>query len=119
MLGEAKNAGLLIDQVRLTAVLQRVPPSSKPYLDNQHESLTLRWWPFELFPKRRWQFAKRRRTLEIGLGRRRKILEGAELDQSALERLRERRDYRPKNLSDAFVERVRALADVPPSLPYQ
>jgi uncharacterized protein (DUF2235 family) len=119
MLGEAQNAGLLIDEARLKAVLERFPSSSKPYLDDQHESLTMPWWPAEFFPKLQWRSAKGRRSLAVGLGRGRRILPGALIDQSALHRLRERSDYRPRNMSSPFVERVRNLAEVPASFPYQ
>ena len=119
MLSEAENAGLLLDQTRLKEVLDRFPSSSKSYLDTLHESLTLRWWPAEFFPKFQWRSASRKRALAVGLGRGRKISAGALIDESALNRLRERSDYRPRNMSSAFVERVRALTEVPPSLPYQ
>jgi len=119
MLSEAEHAGLLIDTARLKSVLERSPASSKPHLDDQHESLTLRWWPAEFFPKLQWRSANRRRSLAVGLGRGRRISAGALIDESALNRLRERSDYRPRNMSNAFVEHARALTHVPPSLPYE
>ncbi|MGE0813392.1 MAG: DUF2235 domain-containing protein [Vicinamibacterales bacterium] len=113
----AEAAGLLVDAARRHDVLTRRPPPAAPCLDPQHESLTGAWWLAEGFPKLRSGDHHRRR-LAVGLGRRRTIRDGELIARCALVRLRERPDYRPVNLSPAFVEAVRRLPDVPASLPY-
>jgi hypothetical protein len=70
-----------------------------------------------VFPKLVWCPRWKWRIPRIGLGRRRVVEEGAEIHRSALLRIRET-DYRPRNLTPAFVERVRALAVVPETLAY-
>ncbi|MGE0425051.1 MAG: DUF2235 domain-containing protein [Reyranellaceae bacterium] len=56
MAGEARKAGLLLDEPKLATMLGRdgggyVPPN--PGAD-RHESLTWKWWWAEYVPKRRW-----------------------------------------------------------------
>ncbi|MEZ5291897.1 MAG: DUF2235 domain-containing protein [Vicinamibacterales bacterium] len=113
----AEAAGLVVDDARRQAVLSRTPPSSTPCLDPQHESLTGAWWLAEGFPKLRSGDHHVRR-IAVGLGRRRTIRDGELIARCALVRLRERADYRPPNLSRAFVEAVCRMPDVPSALPY-
>ncbi len=113
---EARKAGLRVDQQRLNAVLDKSGPL--PWADPLHESLTLRWWPFELFPKLVWRSDSSLRLPMIGLGRRRFIRDNALIHRSALLRIRET-GYAPPNLSRAFLETVRGLAEVPDSLPFK
>jgi uncharacterized protein (DUF2235 family) len=116
LLGEARTAGLLVDPERLEAVLHRTPPPQRPWTEPQHESLTLLWWPAEFFPKLRWRAQLGMRVPELGLGRHRYIQDNALLHQSTLRRIRDT-SYAPPNLPQAFLDKVRALADVPEAMP--
>lgn len=117
MLAGAAAAGLAIDPGRLTEVLSETTTSPKPCLDPQHESLKWYWWPAEFFPKLRGAAGERTRVA-FGLGRHRIIKNGELISPCALVRLRERPDYRPPNLSRAFVDAVRALPDIRAAIPY-
>ncbi len=117
ILGEAKKCGLQDDALRLHKILNRAPPSPAPWTDRQHESLTPLWWPAEFFPKLRWRSDLGKRRPELGLGRRRSIHEGALIHWSTLRRIRES-SYAPPNMTPAFLDKVRALANVPATLAY-
>ena len=116
ILESAQAAGLLLDRHRLSVVLPQ--PSATPWDSAQHESLAGFWWIAEVFPKMRYRSQLDARRPAIGLGRRRSIPRGATIDRWALLRLRDKPDYQPKNLAKGFVDRVRALLDVPDSIPY-
>jgi uncharacterized protein (DUF2235 family) len=118
MVDGAANAGLQIDPARQATVLGATAPSNSPADDPKHESLTAKWWPAEFFPKLQWCEARKRNVLAMGLGRYRHIDEGELIHKGALMRLRDRPDYRPRNLSDAFVRFVQELPRVPDALPY-
>jgi len=108
ILDEAEHAGLCVAKERRERVLHRSEPGARPFLDPQHESLTLWWWPAEFFPKVPFG-----RTLPcVGLGRHRPVPDGARISSSALERLRDMAAYDPPNLSPEFKDRVRSLPDV-------
>ena len=98
MLDEAKKAGLLTDPELEQRVLSRVPPPEKPWAEPQHESLTWKWWPAELFPKLRYKKALGRRLPSLGLGRRRRIEPGAALHRSVMQRMQDVATYAPPNL---------------------
>jgi hypothetical protein len=117
ILNEAEKAGLLVDKQRLRTVLDHPPPSAAPWDDPQHESLTLLWWPAELFPKIRRRPGSWPRP-RLGLGRHREVHAGAPIDWSALLRIRET-SYSPPNLNSEFLNKVRNLEQVPDSMPYQ
>jgi uncharacterized protein (DUF2235 family) len=117
VLNEAVKAGLLVNQERLQAILPTPSPSPRPWTDRQHESLTPSWWPAEFLPKLVWRPGASRRRLSMNLGRHRVINDGALIHKSTLSRIRDM-SYSPPNLSGEFLGRVRALPDVPDSLPY-
>jgi len=117
VLTEAKKAGVVVNQKRLQAILTQTPPSAQPWADKQHESLTLAWWPAEIFPKLAWRPGRSFRLPYINLGRHRMIIEGALIHRSALLRI-QKTEYAPPNLSDAFLGRVRDLRRLPASLGY-
>lgn len=119
MTAEAEKAGLLIDAGRARDVMTRTMLASKPWNDEQHESLTPLWWPAEFFPKLSWRKELSRRVPRINLGKPRRIENGAGLHWSALRRIRES-SYAPPNLSTAFLDSVRRLKDedVPETLAY-
>ena len=119
MRSEAQHAGLLIDDKRLQNVLRRNQTSQPSWKDEQHESLTTRWWPAEFFPKLsrsvNWSF----RTPRFNRGRPRYIQNGASIHRTVLERVQQT-DYRPKNFPKPFVERVLGLSTpLPETLPFQ
>jgi hypothetical protein len=100
-------------------VLKHPAERSSGCLDKQHESLTLRWWPAEFFPKWRWRGTLGRKVLAIGAGRHRIISGGSLVHQCGLTRIRDKQDYQPPNLSKEFLGRVRALSTVPEALRYE
>jgi uncharacterized protein (DUF2235 family) len=116
MLGEARSAGLLVDDERLERVLQG-SNDSDPWNDMKHESLTGKWWPAEFFPKMVWRPGRGKRP-ELGLGRHRIIDPPIELHRSALLRIKGPTGYAPPNLSPAFRQQVINLVDVPETLTY-
>ena len=101
MLDEAKKAGLLTDPERERKVLTRTAPPQQPWAEPQHESLTWKWWPAELFPKLRYNKQIGRRLPSLGLGRRRRIEPGAQLHRSVAQRMAGVAGYAPANLPRA------------------
>lgn len=85
MVREAVDCGLLIDEQRRDALLlgTAAPTGSPPAA---HESLTWKWWPCELLPKRHFDFARRKWTRRMNLGRRRTIPDGSSIHRSAYQR---------------------------------
>lgn len=119
MLAEAKYAGLRIDDERLTEVLKDAPPAERAFAEEKHESLTWKWWPAELVPKFSRSKEKVRRLPHLGLGKRRRIEEGALIDRSALCRIHEARlAYAPPSLCKSFLDSVRNSHVDTDSLPY-
>ena len=119
MLHEAEAAGLLLKQHRLDAVKSKTTTiTGAPWTDPQHESLKGAWWLLEFFPKPVWNPALKCRLPQLGLGRHRNIPEHALLHRSTLLRIREKADYRPPNISDAFIDKVNALTEVPEVMAY-
>lgn len=117
MLDEATRAGLLVDAARLAAVRTSTPIPPQPWKEPPHESLKGPWWIAEVVPKLVYQPDTQRRAIRVGLGRHRRIQEGALLDASVLERIRELQ-YAPPNLSPEFIAKVKALPSIPPTYPY-
>ena len=118
MVTEAKAAGLLINDVRLSEILNEPPPAPTPWNDPQHESLTPGWWVAEVFPKKAWNYKQKREEVKVGLGRYRSIGPGALIHHSVLLRIRET-NYSPKNFSASFLQKIRQLADAPEVLPFE
>jgi uncharacterized protein (DUF2235 family) len=118
MVEEAKEAGLVVDPVRLTQVLNRTPPCLKPWTEAIHDSLVGFWRLAEFVPKPVWNAASRKKTLQCGMGHSRAILPGAQIHESALRRIRET-DYAPKALTQRFQETVKNLKPLPNSDSYQ
>lgn len=116
ILSGARDRGLLFDAARLRGVIGQSPTS--PCLDRQHESLRGLWWPAEFFPKMPYSSAKQRRLLALGLGRHRTIMAGESIHRCALERLRDKAEYRPPNISQAFVDTLRRVDPLPETLAY-
>jgi uncharacterized protein (DUF2235 family) len=125
MLDEAIMAGLHVEPDRRRAILQR-PSSLSPqwtqesWADMKHESLTLRWWPAEFFPKLRALSRERPiRVPMLGLGRHREVEKNALIHETILKRIRLDHSYEPPNLSKQFIRAVRALPIVPEVMPYR
>jgi hypothetical protein len=121
ILEEACQAGLAVDPQRLDKVLTKTESSAKPWLDDKHESLTAAWWPAEFIPKLQQVPPvppSHRRRLHMNRGRPRFIQQGACLHKTTLLRIRETA-YAPPNLSKTFLDKVRALPDVPEMLLYE
>ena len=119
MLGEARAAGLLVDSARLSKVRNTPAPPALAWAEPINNSLTWYWRPAEYFPKLRWNQKTKRRWPAIGRGQMRSIPECAWLHAAALERIRLKDPngkyvYSPRNLTSAFLQRVRSLPGVPP-----
>jgi uncharacterized protein (DUF2235 family) len=115
MVAEAKCRGLHFNDRRLQVVLNQSLPSPQPWADQGHESLTPRWWLAEFLPK----IPRGRWLPRINFFRSRAINKGALIHESTLWRLRQADlAYVPANMSEKFVQHVRALPVVPPELAY-
>jgi hypothetical protein len=86
MLRESKNAGLLVDSTKETAVLNGIPadPGAK-----MHNSLTPAWWIAELVPKPHWDMTKDppKKGHRMNFWRARTILDGATIHPMVIERM--------------------------------
>lgn len=117
MLREARLHSLLVDETRLAPVRGHAGnPPAEPWAEPAHESLDTKWRAAEFYPKRR-RNAGGTTSYRLNMGRPRSIQKGELIDQSALRRIRER-EYRPRNFSNAFLERIMHLDPLPDSLPF-
>lgn len=113
MLNEAKNASLLTNPAREAQVWQRSAVPAHPALEEQHESLKGWWRLAEVFPKLVYHSDTHKRRPHVGLGRRRRIPEGARLHPSVCERIRDKvPPYSPSNLPADLVARIRERKDI-------
>jgi uncharacterized protein (DUF2235 family) len=114
MIAEATKAGLLVDPASLAAL---APPITDPWNEKTHESLSgPLWWFCEYFPKLHYDRKKKRRELRLNRGRHRSLEPKEKIHRSLLQRIRG--GYTPKNISPAFIQKVRSLPDVPDWLEY-
>lgn len=95
MIEESRTAGLLIDARVEYGMWERYAIKAEPWREPLHESLTLRWWPAEFFPKMQYWPQFRMSQPALGLGRRRRIPEDAVPHVSALKRMRDDSTYAP------------------------
>jgi len=115
MLSEAKRAWLLTNIERERVVWERSAVPIHPALEKQHESLQGRWWLAEVFPKLVYHSNSHKRWPQIGLGRRRRVPEGARLHPSACERIRDGVPaYSPSNLPGELVAGIREHQEFEP-----
>jgi hypothetical protein len=116
---EAVQAGLLIDPGRRAIVVATESPPRNIWADPIHDSLT-GWWPLaERWPKKTWNAQTKTYEYKTGKSTPRSIPEGALIDQSALERIRDNSlNYVPPSLSEAFRRNVASLQTVPRDAPY-
>jgi uncharacterized protein (DUF2235 family) len=113
MLKEAREKGLRVDLSRLDRVRTRTPIPNDPWAEPKHESLEGAMWSIaEFVPKRVYDPTTKKLKWGIGARGFRVVQDGAELDASALHRLRAG-SYAPGNLDEGFVAIVRGLASVP------
>ncbi len=118
---EARQAGLLVDSDRLATVVKSEPLEREIWADPTHESLSGRWWPLaEHWPKKMWNSQTKTYEWKAGNSTPRSIPEGALIDRSALERLRDKSlKYAPQNISEEFRQNVVSLQTVPSVLAYK
>jgi hypothetical protein len=113
MIAEGRTAGLMIEEDQLATV---APTLAEPWKEMQHESLQ-KWWKIaEFFPKLHWNGTKN--EIRCNLFGTRKLAEGELLHGSVLERIRNKDDYKPGNLSKAFRKYVQGLSTVPDVMAY-
>ena len=119
MVDEAQQEGLLIDPDRRVIVVKTESPPRNIWADPIHDSLT-EWWPLaEHWPKKTWNSQTKTYEYKAGNSTSRSVPEGALIDQSALERIRDNSlNYAPPNLSEAFRRNVASLQNVPRDVPY-
>jgi uncharacterized protein (DUF2235 family) len=118
ILDEARQFGLSIDQDRLNEVLAN--PPARPWAEPINNSLTPAWYIGEIWPKLTWYKNRRFRLPRLNLASRRFIHQGALIEQTALERIRDGSlNYIPKNLSPDFRTSIKALSQVPRYLAVQ
>jgi hypothetical protein len=87
MLDEAIQAGLLVDEHKMEAVLGGSPGFVKPDPQAQaHESLSLAWWPAEFLLKRHFDWHRNEWSRRMNLGRRRTMPLGSVLHPSVYQR---------------------------------
>jgi uncharacterized protein (DUF2235 family) len=88
MIKEARGAGLLMDEAKVSQVLGDTDTSYvKPNADaTMHESLTWKWWAAEFVPKPHWNWDTQTERPRPNLFRRRTIPVGASVHQSAIDR---------------------------------
>lgn len=109
MVDEARNAGLQFDAQRIENLLADV--NREPWLEPHEVSLVGAWWINEFLPKKMWNTAKNHDTWQLGLGRRRRVAANSLIHHSVVRRIREKRGYRPENLSSEFITAVRGPSD--------
>jgi uncharacterized protein (DUF2235 family) len=123
MLDEAtkEEIGLMVDSKRRENVAPPLRSDQRPWMDEQHESLKGPWKIAEYFPKKHFDGkvdGKDTFSLKRNLFEHRTIDTGQLMHAWTLRRIRDKAGYAPPNMTPAFLERVRALTEVPPSMPY-
>ena len=120
MIRESVKAGLVIRNSKVREILKRTPCRLPVWAGQQHESLDWRWWLAEFLPKMRMNKQSGTKLPHLNLFRHRTVSEGTLLHRSVLRRIRKKDlNYAPPNLSREFLEKVRALKNIPETLPYQ
>ena len=111
MVGEARSAGLCVDEGRLERVRATPSIAGRPWAEPVNESLTWKWWLLELWPKLSYNDRLQRRLPYAGLFRSRRTA-GAVLHESVLRRLRANPSYRPVNLPAGLVDEIVATPSI-------
>src|SRR6202521_4364569 len=125
MLCEAQSAGLMLDPQKVIDVLggkiPYAPPDPRAKL---HESLHGFWWLGEVWPKRYFYPVpvvgqtqpEFKSGIGINLARPRLIPDGAHIHQSVFDRMRDKPEYRPKNLPQQHVVEQETACEFEPRL---
>jgi len=95
MLREAKEAGLLVDDAKATALLQGCRPDAKAKI---HESLTAAWKAMEYLPARRYDWDKKKTIWRFQPNKSRTMVQSPILHWSVADRFNAGLGYRPPNL---------------------
>jgi uncharacterized protein (DUF2235 family) len=120
IVSEAQASGLVVDDTRLKEVLGSEEPARNIWADPIHDSLEGFWRYLEFVKRPVWNYEERKIEWRRGGSAYRSIAEGALIDRSALERLRDPSlKYIPPNISEQFRQNVSSLAALPPVLPYK
>jgi uncharacterized protein (DUF2235 family) len=98
MVREAKEAGLLVDAAKFTALLQECPPDAKAKI---HESLTGAWKAMEYLPARRYDWKIKKTIWRYQPNKSRTMVESPFLHRSVITRFNAGLDYNPKSLKPA------------------
>lgn len=103
MIKEAMSRGILFSDLDKARAI--VTSISEPHLKDQNKSLTAAWYPGEIFPKivrkkkeRKGKEPKWVSRPYVNLGRNRFVWKNIVLHESVIKRIKDREDYRPKNL---------------------
>jgi hypothetical protein len=88
------------------------------WTDKAHESLHTWWWIAEVFPKLVYDSASKRNRVRLGLGKERKLPNGALLNRGVVERLKGS-DYKPRSVKEPFRSRIKSLTPAPDSVAYE
>ncbi len=122
MLNEAAKAQLIVDAAKVSEILGGDPKYAKPDPKaKMHNSLTVWWWPGEIWPKRTMipvvrqgeEKVQWRSTIRLNLWRSRYIADGAQLHPSVKERLDQVPAYKPSNLPEKYVVEPDAIITSP------
>ena len=119
ILDEAVANDLLVDVERRKEVAPPLPPGRNAWTDPQHESLKGAWKIAEFFPKKHYDRDTGTSGYKANLFEHRFIEPGQLMHEWTLRRIRDKADYNPPNMTAAFLDRVRAMAEVPPAMPYE
>jgi len=92
MVREAKQAGLLVDDVKMAALLQECPPDAKAKI---HESLAGAWKAIEYLPARRFDWEKKKTIWRYQPNKPRTMVESPILHRSVIDRFNAGLDYHP------------------------
>jgi uncharacterized protein (DUF2235 family) len=95
MLREAKQAGFLVDDVKIAALLAGCRPDATAMI---HESLKGAWRAMEYLPARRYDWKTKRTIWRYQPNKSRTMLESPILHRSVLDRMKARSEYRPPSL---------------------
>ena len=117
ILNEAMKTGLAADPARMNQLLAN--PPGRPWAEEINNSFKPAiWHAAELVPKMHYSSRLKYNFPRCNFWRRRQIPQGALIDATALERIRDSTlAYVPSNLPPAFCSSVRSLIHVPASMP--
>lgn len=95
MVREAKEAGLLVDDAKVNALLAECPPSATAEI---HESLEGAWHAIEYLPARRYDWKLKQTVWRYQPNKPRTMIESPTLHRGVITRMNANPDYRPPAL---------------------